>query len=384
MQSLLVISVEFFRSRRMEMEFCEGCGLPAFIGREHRWEPNGVISLSRSPDNRMVFFESETIDGVIAGIEMLIGVPVGHIVIESRSRETRRYMERIIGREGVLREAEQEELPREERERMLSRAREISVSMMDIGRAYGYGDGRLGHTWEEGEPNPWREELYLKPYSVYFAAADLLGTVEVFEGREMWVRYEEVEGGFHRFQVFPSGHPVELRERLKRRKKHEFKPGDIEYERCAVCKVPLEVSRHQWDTQRGVILNPGTGSRMAFFGPLSLESIFDDLEVELGEVIPDMVIEAMRIYIRDTWSNEEWWRDADTFRHMIGVRGMGNLVRFEGRRNGLELTIENSALPLMMVGIVQALVEMAYRAESSQVEWSLAEDGDLDVSVRLS
>lgn len=84
------------------MEVCDGCGVPLIIGREHRWEPNGVISLVRSPTNRMVFFESEAIDGMIGGIERLIGRPVSHIVIESRARETRRYMERLLGEEGRL------------------------------------------------------------------------------------------------------------------------------------------------------------------------------------------------------------------------------------------------------------------------------------------
>ncbi len=366
------------------METCSGCGLPSFIGKEHRWEPNGVISLSRSPLNRMVFFESETIDGVIQGIEELIGRPVSHIVIESRARETKRYMQRLLGEEGSSREATEEGSPPEEREKVMARARAISVSMMDIGRAYGYGDGHLGRTWETGDPYPWREELYVRPYSVYFAAADLLGTVEAFEGREMWVKYEEMEEGLFCFRAFPSPHPLELQERLQRRKRYAFKPGDIEYERCDLCGVPLEVSRHGWDTERGLVTNPETGRRMALFGPLALDAVFDDLEAELGEVIPETVIEAMRRYIREAWSNEEWWRDADTFRRMIGLRGMGNLARFEGRRRGLSLTVENSTLHLMMVGTVQALVEMAYRAERSRVEWSLAEDGDLEISVRLA
>lgn len=368
----------------MAMELCEGCGLPVFIGKEHRWEPNGVISLTRSPLNRMVFFESETIDGVISGIEKLIGRPVAHIVVESRARETKRYMQRILGEERSFREALEEGCAPEERERIMARARAISVSMMDIGKAYGYGEGRLGETWDAGDPYPWREELYVHPYSVYFAAADLLGTVEVFENREMWVRYEELEEGYYRFRAFPASHPVELKERLQRRKRYPFKPGTMEYERCGVCGVPVEISGYDWDTERGVVVHPQTGRRMALFGPLALDAVFDDLEAELGEAIPETVIEAMRRYIRDAWSNEEWWREEDTFRNMIGVRGMGNLTRFEGKRRDLTLKVENSALHLMMVGTVQALVEMAYRMDRSTVEWSLSEDGDLEISVHLA
>jgi hypothetical protein len=37
-----------------------------------------------------------------------------------------------------------------------------------------------------------------------------------------------------------------------------------------------------------------------------------------------------------------------------------------------------------MIGTVQALVEMAYRAESSSVEWELSEDGDLNLSIKVN
>lgn len=163
-----------------------------------------------------------------------------------------------------------------------------------------------------------------------------------------------------------------------------WQSGNIEYERCEFCNVPLDVSRYHWDIARGVITNPETGRRMALFGPLATEAVLQDLEAELGEAIPETVVEAMRRYIRVAWSDEEWWRDAETFRRMIGVRGMGNLTHFHGTRKGLSLAVQNSTLHLMMVGTVQALVEMAYRADASRVEWSLGEDGDLEISVHLA
>jgi len=41
---------------------CGACKVPLTVSRELEWEANGVISLNASPKNRMVFFESETID----------------------------------------------------------------------------------------------------------------------------------------------------------------------------------------------------------------------------------------------------------------------------------------------------------------------------------
>lgn len=70
--------------------------MPLMISREHIWGSNGVISLAESAHNRMVFYESETIDRLFRGIEGMIGIPIEHIAIESRRRETRRFIERSL------------------------------------------------------------------------------------------------------------------------------------------------------------------------------------------------------------------------------------------------------------------------------------------------
>lgn len=364
------------------MKRCASCGVPELIGKAHRWESNGVISLVLSPQNRMIFFESETIDKVFRGIEELIGVPIEHIIIESRSRETKRYVERIHPSETKLMGRNITDLSDEERRRLLVKIRETFQNIIDIGQVYGYGFRSLGEVWESGDHHPWRVTTIKEPYSVFFSAADSLGSAEVTEGIEMWVKYEETEKDTYRIEVFPAPHPLGLKERLKR-KRYQFKPGDIAYENCPECGVPREISRFIWVPERGIILNPDNDRRMAFFGPLGVDSILDDLEAELGESIPATVVEAMRKYIREAWTVEEWMKDAVTFRKMIALHGLGNLTSFQRDRRHLTLVIENSTLHLPMVGAVQALVEMAYRAESSTVEWELAEDGDLTVTVKV-
>jgi hypothetical protein len=114
-----------------------------------------------------------------------------------------------------------------------------------------------------------------------------------------------------------------------------------------------------------------------------LDSIFQDLESELGEVIPETVIEAQRQSIRSAWGMDRWNRAGSTFQHMIAVRGLGNQVEFEGDKTHLTMKIENSCLHLPMIGTIQALVELAYKVESSAVEWELAGDGDLILTVKV-
>ncbi len=372
------------------VELCEECGVPRMVSRELKWESNGVISLTASPRNRMVFFESETIDRVFRGIEELIGVPIERMVIESRSRETRRYIERafppevrriIDGSRSGLEERMTRMAP-EERETLLATMRTITRSIIDIAKNYGYGEQMMSELWEEGADFPWRVQKVRNPYSVLFFAADNLGSVEAFEGIEMQVRCVKTGEDTYRTEVFPGAHALELRERLKRRR-YEFKPGDVSYRRCPRCGVPLAVAGRRWDVEAGTITDPDTGRRMAIFGPFSADAVFDDLESELGEAIPETVIEATRRYIRSAWNTENWNRDGLTFQEMIAVRGLGYLARFEGKRHGLEMLVQNACLHLPMVGTVQALVEMAYGVDSSTCEWELADDGDLTITVKI-
>ena len=63
------------------IELCDTCGVPRSISKGLSWNDNGVINLTLTPLERMVFYEAETIDHLFKGIEDLIGLPVEHIVI---------------------------------------------------------------------------------------------------------------------------------------------------------------------------------------------------------------------------------------------------------------------------------------------------------------
>jgi hypothetical protein len=372
-----------------EIELCSKCGIPKQIGNDLKWENNGVVSLTMSPRNRMVFYESGNIDNLFAGIEKLVGVPIEHMVIESRRRETRRYVERIYEASGgeaveLAREGMKEAgLPPDSaiRRELLELTRNINTSINNIGTVYGFGDIGLSEGWESGEEYPWRTQVIRHPYSLPLYAADMLGSVEAIENIDHCVEYRMVGEGTYEVTSSPGRHPIELKEMLHRRR-YDPKPGDISYDSCPGCGVPLEITRCIWDLGGGTITDPENGRRMAVFGPSSLDAILGDLAVELGEEIPAAVIAAQRDYVKGYVGGENWNRDASEFRKMIASRGLGNLTRFEGGRQSLSLTIENSVLHLLMAGTIQAMVDMVYGFEESTCEWQLAEDGDLTVVVK--
>jgi hypothetical protein len=211
-------------------------------------------------------------------------------------------------------------------------------------------------------------------------AAECLASVEAFEGRDHRIVYREVEEGTYEYSASPGEHPVELSERLKLRR-YDFKPGEVEYERCPGCGIPVEVARLEWKVEEGTILNLETERRMAVFSPFAMDAILQDLESELGESIPEVVIEAQRRFVKSRVNEDNWRQSGTTFNQQTAMRGFGNITEFEADDKRLRVTIQNSCMPLLVVGMAQAIYEIAMDIESTTCDWDMAEDGDLTIII---
>jgi len=348
------------------------------ISSGQRWEDNGVISLAMSPTNRLVFYETGVIDGLFRGIEELIGKDIWHIVTESRRRDVKKYIERSFPDE--IEATQQFDYTSDVRE-LVEMRRQNTLQVNTMALIFGYGEIKLSNLWERGEDYPWRTQVIVNPWSMYLYPAELLGAVEAFEQTDMKVEYRQIAENIYELNTYPDNHPVELKGRLKK-KRYPFKPGEIRHERCPLCNVPADVGNCRWDLEHGIVFDPMTERRMALFGPWAVDSVLDDLMEELGESVQEIVIEALRRHLRSTMNEEMWKRDMVAFNRMSALRGLGNLVQFEGDRDYLTVTFENACMPLLMVGTVQGLFEMAMHKETSTYEWELADDGDLTVTVR--
>ncbi len=371
-------------------ERCATCGIPRLVSDEFEWGDNGVISLRRSPHNRVALFESRIVDNLIKGVEELIGMSVENIVIESRRREVKRYIERsfpswmlkplVAVNEHLGGVFMVEHVLRMVRNPLGKR---IAGRVLDVGRIYGYGDVRLGPLWDAGDRHPWRVNIIRNPHSVLFFAAEALASVEAFEGRDHWIRYECTGRDTFEYTAYPAEHPLELKGRLKRRR-YEFKPGDISFERCQECGMPLEVAQFEWDLDEGTINDPESGRRMSLIGPFSMDSVLYDLEAELGPSIPELVVKAQRDYVRSRIVGGDWRHGGATFNRLTALRGLGNITSFQADERRLSVTIQNSCMPLLVLGMAQAIYETAVGLEGSTCEWSYFEDGDFMFAVTAS
>lgn len=348
------------------MKLCGECGVPLLVGKGQVWHGNGTITEAKDPDHRMLLCESDNLEALFGGIEEIIGMPIDKMVIESKRRVTKEYLEKMIP--GVARKLI-----------YLIKPTLIAKRMADIGKAYGYGNIELVEIKRRFGKEDYLVMTIERPYSILFFCGDNLGGMEAASGRECKVETEALGDDKYRLLITVGTHPPELRERLQH-KRYAVKPGDVSLERCPSCGVPRDVATYRWDLEKGTIVTPKMGRRMALFGPSGLEAIFDDLEAELGETVPNAIIEAQRRYVRESMG-EEWLKGRESFRRMCALRGLGNITSFEADERRITMTIQNYCVAHLMVGIVQGLFETATGSERTGHTWSLSGDGELTITV---
>jgi hypothetical protein len=161
---------------------------------------------------------------------------------------------------------------------------------------------------------------------------------------------------------------------------YKHREGGAEPERCPSCGGPRALSRYSWDLDEGILMDDETKRRMIMLGPVELDLVFRELEEELGATIPRLIVEAQRRFTKSSSQTLFDMNDADEFRSYLALTGMGHLRDIKVSRKGLSMRLENAALPLIVVGMMQGVFEKALKQESI-VEWQLSEKNDLDISI---
>ena len=349
-----------------KVKLCPECGIPRHVGNQIIWRDNGTMAQRRNPEHRSVLMESENIDGVFHELEQIIAHPIEHIIIESRRRSSADYLEKIVP--GVLR-----------RIGRFVGIKPVMSRMSNIAKALGYGDMELVEMRWKRDADDYSILRVRDPYSLPLICGDVAGTIHVFEGREVSVTYERKAPLEYELEVRIESRPPELRERLAWRE-YVYKDGDIGLERCSRCGVPRAVQEFEYNVSKGIMLNKRTGRRMVGIGPAALEAIFDELERELGENIPEAIIEAQRRFVTGGFFSKREIESEHDFRLQFALRGWGNLKELDFSAQSLRCRLENACLHLLIVGMLLGFYELVYE-QSGDVDWKLKEDGDLLVVV---
>jgi hypothetical protein len=351
-----------------QSESCPECGVPKYINNEHLWLNNGDLVQRREARHRLIFIESENLDPLFRNIEQIIGVPVEHIVIASVRRVVRLYLSPSI--------------PKGAKELILKKEIEYTVVsnvIRNIGRIMGYGGFELLDMRYEQDEDDYCIDRITDPFSLLFACASQAATIETLTDCDQGVTYEKVSPGIYNITAFPSPHPEELKKRMWL-DYYYHQDGDMELERCATCGGPKALSAYQWHPDRGVIANRSTKRRMVIIGPQMLDPVFSELEAELGDTIPRVVVEAQRRFTKTGFYTMEDVSDEWDFRTQLALRGLGNLHELKIRRRGLRMRLDNAVLPLMIVGMMQGIFDAAFDLDST-VDWELSEEGSLEIEI---
>jgi hypothetical protein len=352
----------------MELKSCPECGVPELITSEHLWLNNGDIVHARAVTSRMLFIETENMDPLFKGIAEIIGTDIEPMVITAARRAYRLYLEAFV--------------PEKTRQRIRKKELDydlIDAAFRDLGRLNGSGSYNRVEKRYEQDKDDFDTVSITEPNSIPLTVAAHLGAVECLTGVDQGYRYTEVSPDTYHITSFPSPHPKELSERMWF-EPYSHREGDMELERCATCGGPKMLAGYQWYPSRGIVVSKTTRRRMAVLGDALIGPVFSELEAELGETIPTVVVEAQRRFTRSGFYTMEDITDEGDFRTQLAMRGLGNLKQLEMKRKGMSMRLDNAALPLITIGLSQGFFEMGFDIDTN-VEWELSEGGDLSVEV---
>jgi hypothetical protein len=353
-------------SEGMSARLCRECGVPRRITKEHTWLSNGLIVERANPDRRMLFFESENIVDLFRNIEEMIGLDLERIIIESQRRSTYDYVvslvpplvRKIAARIGL---------------KLLAR------NLLDLTRLMGYGDTSLTSLKHAGGADDHVAVTIRNPWFLRSFSGLLSGGLEALTGLESNVSYEEVAPDTYLITTHISSHPKELAERLQPRV-YQHKAGNFELQRCSSCGGPKDLEAFAWNAAEGTIETKSNRKRMVLIGPEEFDPLFDELENELGDHIPRVVIEAQRRFVTEGfYSREDIRQESDLPRH-FALRGLGNLREIELGKDRLSARLENPCMHLVVVGLFQGFYELIFDRQG-EADWEINRGGDLIVEV---
>lgn len=353
------------------MRYCQLCGVPRMLTSEHRWGSNGTISLTNDPSHRMVIVDNEALNNVLDSVSERINMPLDSIIAEAKRRSGKHFMDAILsGIKGVV----ARNLISSKVYQQLSK----QVSMLGLGSAEVVAYKR--HSYLEGRV----ENAYNDPA----ITGDISGAFESVERVNASYDYSNDERGV--LSIFLT-RGDEVREEYADRFLYRPPPlmqGSNIFELCPACKAPIEIGKlYDFEMDRGLILEQKTGHRVILIGVATLNNLFGELENELGEEIPRMImtIEKERVCgVIEAKGKELDTGEAGYLRYMkaLQLRGMGNGTSVEISNGTVKARVDNPYYEPLVAGFLAGFYEAT--TGKANVRWTGAESGYTTVTIEAA
>ncbi|MBN2028445.1 MAG: hypothetical protein JW854_16970 [Actinobacteria bacterium] len=345
-----------------KIKVCASCGVPRELSVDSHWGNDGTISSLSTPGQRSLLYETDGLNGLLRNIEALVGQSVNRIVAEGKRKESLDFLEDYFsGVRGML-------------ARSIGRRR-VYMTIASLAAIFGYGHFELREIKRGAYVKVYGRNMYCAP----LLTGDLMAAFNVIEGLPASVHVEEKDGG----QIITVRQGEEPDEELSARLEPVMiapKPGNIHFDTCASCGAPTGLISCDFDFEEGIITDTKTGRRMAFLTLDQIDAALRELEVELGEDIAAVILQAQRDYIKNNLEAEEMGKGYQYLRYFLALRGLGNLVKYDIDDAGMEALIENARPPLLVAGIMHGIFELLSALEG-KVEYRTMGDGTLGVKV---
>lgn len=148
--------------------------------------------------------------------------------------------------------------------------------------------------------------------------------------------------------------------------------GPVRYGRCRECGVPVLAGLAlEWDIKRGVIKNRLTGEREVLVAVQAVNAILRELELELGEGIPDIIYGHQKALSMERLEGilvldpDRFW---DEYLTELALRGMGYPFVFERDSSSGRVEIVNAYNQVLYAAKLAAAFE-AVSGAPSKIEW---------------
>lgn len=353
----------------MEIKRCKKCDTPLAFGRYIVWTGGGTILAERAPNLRLFFIEVDELLNLLAYLSELLGVPIDNILIES---------ERPIGRE-LVESSFPAYVARFTRSipdifhRMFF-AKAAFRQVAGYARAMGYGSATMIEY--EGKK---RSMLRVRnPHCLPLIIGDCTGAFQVMLGVNTTATWKKENGTtlieFRKTDEKPYNVPIN---------RSGFIPGEVDFERCQGCGVPLPVSDNfEWDMLNGIITNRRTAYREAFLSVEGINAIFSEMEKELGDEVPLMMAQRQAELMRDRMSKRNLEEEGGIWGlfEELKLRGMGNPVEVEEAGKQLKVKVENPFNDALVAGRIAGYYEAVEKVKS-RMTWVSSEEGYLVIGI---
>jgi hypothetical protein len=347
-----------------KVKVCPECGVPKGISKENRWQDNGAILTFDSDKDtareRSAFYEVAGLNELFHNIEALIGKSIFRIIVEARRKDTLGFLEEYLsGMKGVF-------------ARSIG-GRVVYNSVATMGATFGLGNFEI----KEVKRGEYFTVYCQNVYSVHLLTGDLLATFNAVERLPATFDLKEIEDGL--LCTISRGKEDET---ISSRLEPEYiapKPGSIRFDRCTRCDTPLYMKDVVYDYEEGIITDKHTGRRMTFLSTSNMEAIFREFEIELGEEIIPVILEAQKDYAKKILRSEEIASESD-IRKFFAIRGLGELIDYNLNDNRLEVKMENAYPYLLVVGLLHGMFEILTGHEG---KLSYTEDEDENILISI-